>query len=116
MKNFKELVVWQLGFEITLLCYDLVRLFPQEEKYGLVSQITRAAYSIPSNIAEGGSRKSAREYAHFLEIALGSAFELETQLLLSQNLGFCNISQTESILCKIDQEQKMLIAFIKKLS
>lgn len=116
MKNFKELIVWQVGFEITQLCYNLVKLFPQEEKYGLVSQVTRAAYSTPSNIAEGSSRKSAREYAHFLEIALGSAFELETQLLLAQNLGFCDINQTKSMLCKVDQEQKMLIAFIKKLS
>jgi len=116
MKNFKELIVWQVGFEITQLCYSLVKLFPKEEKYGLVSQVTRAAYSIPSNIAEGSSRKSAREYAHFLEIALGSAFELETQLLLAESLGFCNVNDTKSILCKVDQEQKMLIAFIKKLS
>lgn len=116
MKNFKQLVVWQVGFEIAQLCYNLVKSFPREEKFGLISQITRAANAIPSNIAEGSSRKSEREYAHFLEIALGSAFELETQLLLALNIGFCDVSETKSILCKIDQEQKMLIAFIKKLS
>jgi four helix bundle protein len=115
MKNFKELKVWQLGFEITRSSYELVKSFPREEKYLLVSQITRAAYSIPSNIAEGSSRKSEREYAHFLEIALGSAFELETHILLTQSLGYSDVSTTKSILYKIDQEQKMLIAFIKKL-
>lgn len=116
MKNFKQLTVWQVGFEIAQLCYSLVKVFPKEEKYGLISQITRAAYAIPSNIAEGSSRKSEREYARFLEIALGSAFELETQLLLAQQIRYSSVMQTESILYKVDREQKMLIAFIKRLS
>ena len=92
------------------------REFPKEEKYGLVSQITRSASSIPANIAEGSSRKSDREYAHFLQISLGSCFELETHILLSELLGFGLINIRKSILYKIDEEQKMLISFIDKLN
>jgi four helix bundle protein len=84
MINFKKLKVWQLGFDIARECYVLVSAFPKEEKYALVNQITRAAVSIPANIAEGSSRKSAREYTHFLEISLGSSYELETHVLLAE--------------------------------
>jgi len=116
MKDFKRLKVWQLGMEITQLCYELIREFPKEEKYGLISQITRSASSIPANIAEGSSRKSDREYAHFLQISLGSCFELETHILLSEILNYGLISVRKSILYKIDQEQKMLISFIDMLN
>lgn len=115
MINFKKLRVWQLGFEIAKCCYSVVSTFPNEEKYGLRSQITRAAISIPSKIAEGSSRKSEREYAHFLEIALGSSYELETHLLLVESLGYSDINLTKSILYKIAEEQKMLLAFINKV-
>ena len=116
MKDFKRLKVWQHGMEIAQLCYELIREFPKEEKYGLISQITRSASSIPANIAEGSSRKSDREYAHFLQISLGSCFELETHILLSELLGFGLINIRKSILYKIDEEQKMLISFINKLN
>ena len=88
MKNFKELKVWQKGFQISVLCFKLIESFPKEEKYGLSIQITKAAVSIPSNIAEGSSRTSEKDYNRFLEIDLGSSFELETQILISEALNF----------------------------
>lgn len=84
MKNFKALKVWQKGFEIAVKCYTLTSGFPPTEKFGMTSQINKASISIPSNIAEGSSRRSARDYYRFLEIALGSCFEIETQLLIAK--------------------------------
>jgi len=81
MRNFRNYEVWQLGMQLTHLVYKKVQL-PDNEKFGLTSQIRRATVSIPSNVAEGCSRKSDKEFVRFLEIALGSAFELETQLLI----------------------------------
>lgn len=82
MKKLNELKIWQKGFEIALDAYNFTKVFPSSEKFGLTSQITRAAVSIPSNIAEGSSRKSDKDYYKFIEISLGSSFELETQLLM----------------------------------
>jgi four helix bundle protein len=115
MINFKKIKVWQLGFDIAKESYGLVSAFPKEEKYALVNQITRAAVSIPANIAEGSSRKSAREYAHFLEIALGSSYELETHILLAEALCYGDINVSKSILYKLSEEQKMLLSFINKI-
>jgi four helix bundle protein len=84
MKNFKELKIWQKGFDITINSFMITRGFPAEQKFVLTSQITRAAISIPSNIAEGNSRTSDKDKNRFIEIALGSCFEMETQLLISQ--------------------------------
>ena len=78
MRNFKALKIWQKGFQIALNSYKITACFPPNERFGLVSQINRAAVSIPSNIAEGSSRRSRKEYNHFIEISLGSCFELET--------------------------------------
>lgn len=115
MINFKKLKVWQLGFNIARESYVLVSAFPKEEKYALSHQITRAAVSIPANIAEGSSRKSAKEYAHFLEISLGSSYELETHILLAESLCYGDVSISKSILYKFSEEQKMLLAFINKI-
>jgi four helix bundle protein len=115
MKNFKELKVWQKGFEIAVKSFKLTETFPKEEKFGLSIQITRSAVSIPSNIAEGSSRSSEKDYKRFLEIALGSGFELETQLLIA---GAANMGQKdvlEIMIQALDEEQKMLMAFISKL-
>lgn len=84
MKNFKELRIWQKGIEIAVKSYKATETFPEQEKFGITSQITRAGVSIPSNIAEGSSRKSVKDYARFIEISLGSSFELETQLLIAR--------------------------------
>jgi four helix bundle protein len=90
MKNFKELKIWQKGFDIAVKSFDLVNTFPKEQKFGISSQITKCAVSIPSNIAEGSSRFSEKDYCRFIEISLGSTFELETQLLIAKAANFGN--------------------------
>ncbi|MGE0090758.1 MAG: four helix bundle protein [Bacteroidales bacterium] len=115
MKDFKKLKIWQKGFQIAIDAYKLTKEFPSEEKFGLVSQINRASISITSNIAEGSSRHSEKNYSRFLEIALGSCFELESQLLIIMELGFAKKEPINQLLKDIDEEQKMLIAFMKIL-
>lgn len=106
MKNFKELKVWQKGVDIAVTSYKLVDTFPNTEKYSLSQQITRAAVSIPSNIAEGSSRTSEKEYARFLEISLVSSFELETQYLIAQKVSFGNQQILTTGLQMLGEEQK----------
>jgi four helix bundle protein len=116
MRNFKQLKIRQEGFDIATKSFKLTSEFPKEEKFGLISQITRAGVSIPSNIAEGSSRSSEKDYSRFIEIALGSSFELETQLLISAAINFGNDDLRTEILSDLDVEQKMLISFISKLN
>src|SRR5689334_6345021 len=108
MKNFRQLLVWQKGLQIAQDAYKLVAAFPGEQKYILSSQITRAAVSIPSNIAEGSSRSSEKEYSRFLEISLGSAFEMETQLMIAESADFGNKELRQKLLYDLNEEQKML--------
>ncbi|MCY1636425.1 four helix bundle protein [Marinifilum sp. D737] len=114
MKNFKKLEVWKKSMSLAKEIYFLAKFLPKEERYGLYSQITRSAVSIPSNIAEGSAKSTEKEYKRYLEIALGSAFELETQLLLIQSLQIINkdIEQTIDQTCEV---QKMLQGLIRKL-
>ncbi|MBO3697363.1 four helix bundle protein [Roseivirga sp. E12] len=117
MKNFKKLKVWEKGMKVVEATYSLTRKLPATEKFGLMSQMNRASISIPSNIAEGSSRDSDKDYRHFLRLALGSCFELETQLLITLRLGLVE-SETEVIewlLNEIDEEQKMIISFMNTL-
>ena len=116
MRNFKELKIWQKGFQIAVNSFKLTSAFPKEEKFGITSQITKAAVSIPSNIAEGSSRSSEKDYNRFIEISLGSSFELETQLLISADVNYGNIEIRNEMLKDIDEEQKMLISFMNKLN
>ena len=116
MRNFKELKIWQKCFDIAVKSFKLTASFPKEEKFSICLQITRAAVSIPSNIAEGSSRSSAKDYHRFIEISLGSAYELETQLLISKTAGFGAQSGTENLLLDIIEEQKMLIGFSNTLN
>jgi|SRR5690348_17906166 len=85
--HFRELEVWQIAMSLAKCVYELTSSFPKEERYGLSSQLQRCAVSIPSNIAEGNARASMRDYARFVSMALGSSAELQTQLLLSAELG-----------------------------
>jgi len=89
VRSFRELEIWKKGIEIVKEVYQASKLLPKDEQYGIRSQITRAAISIPSNIAEGSSRNSEIEFKRFLEIAIGSAFELETQLVIIEDLVLC---------------------------
>jgi len=116
MRNFKELKIWQKGFEIAVDTYKLINTFPQSEKYSLTQQAAKAAISIPSNIAEGSSRRSEKDYNRFIEISLGSSFELETQLLIAKAVNFGDVEKINNTLAKIVEQQKMLIAFANKLS
>ena len=115
MRNFKELKIWQKGFKIAVDTYHIAETFPAAEKFGLISQITRAATSIPSNIAEGSSRKSDKDYSRFIEISLGSSFELETQLLIAKATKMSNENQVNKLIAEVLEEQKMLSSFINSL-
>jgi four helix bundle protein len=115
MRNFKDLKIWQKGFHIAVHSYKLANTFPREEKFGLCSQVTRAAVSIPSNIAEGSSRSSEKDYCRFIEIALGSSYELETHLLIAKSASLGDSTLANELLQQIDEEQKMLMSFINKL-
>ena len=87
-QSYKDLIAWQKAMQLVTAVYCATRSFPQEERYGLTNQLRRAAVSVPSNIAEGQARFSPKEFTHFLSQARGSLVEIETQLLISQNLGY----------------------------
>ena len=116
MKNFKQLLIWQKGFEIAVQSFKLVETFPREERFSLSNQITRASVSISSNIAEGSSRTSEKDYNRFLEHSLGSSFELETQLLISEVVKYGDTTIRSKMLQNVIEEQKMLVAFMSKLN
>jgi four helix bundle protein len=116
MKNYKKLKMWQMGMDIAKMTFSLSRMLPIQEKFGLIGQINRAAISIPSNIAEGSSRNSDKDYKRFIEIALGSTFELETQLLLIKQLELADSEKTDQLIDLIIFEQKMLSRFINHLN
>jgi len=108
MRNFREYDIWKSGVQITKVIYSLTKKFPASEQYGLVSQIQRAAVSIPSNIAEGAARKSEKEFKQFLHIAQGSAFEVETQLIIAQELEFLEASELVDIIEKLNTLQRQI--------
>lgn len=122
MKNFKDYLIWNQGIELAVQAYELTKQLPKEEMYGLSSQIKRAAVSIPSNIAEGCSREADKDFKRFLKISLGSAFELETDLIIAERLRF--IKSNDVSLSKIDvnnfflslhSEQKQINTLISRL-
>ena len=115
MHNYKELKIWQKAIDLTEQIYGLTAGFPQEERYGLSSQIQRASISISSNIAEGSSRESIKEFNHFLSISLGSSFEMETQLIVAKKIGYLNQIQLENITDQITELIKMIRGFKKSL-
>ncbi len=108
MRNFRNLKIWINAMQITTNVYLLVRKLPHEERLELSSQIRRSSVSIPSNIAEGSSRTSAKERAHYVEIAIGSAFELETQLLIAKNIGYLTEQEVESQVMELSELQKSM--------
>jgi|SRR5690606_16167662 len=116
MHQYRKLDVWKKSIELAVDIYAQTRNFPSEEKFGLTSQIRRSAISVPSNIAEGAGRKSNKEFCHFLNIAYGSSCELDTQLLISMNLGFIKDQELEILTNKITEVQKMIYKLIQKLT
>lgn len=111
MQNHKDLDAWKLSMDFVTDVYRLTSAFPHEEIYVLTSQLRRAAVSIPSNIAEGAARSSLKEFVQFLHIALGSAAEVETQLILAQRLGFA--ADIDPLLDHIERIKKMTFGIIK---
>jgi four helix bundle protein len=108
IKHFKELKVWQKGIEIVKDIYEITKHFPKEEMYGLTSQMRRSAISIPSNIAEGFKRYHTKEYKQFLYIALGSIAELETQIVITKEVGLLEDLMMDAMNEKLDHTSKML--------
>ncbi len=116
MKNYKELHIWQKGIEIVKKIYLLTNQFPDTEKFGITSQITRAAVSIPANIAEGSSRNSDKDYARFLQLALGSAFEVQTYLVIAKEMNWAKSEYINIIEVLLEEEIKMIHRFINTLN
>jgi four helix bundle protein len=114
IKHFTDLVAWQKGHKLALMIYSATRSLPAEEKFGLVSQMRRAAVSVSSNIAEGFGRSTAREKIRFHEIAIGSLYELESQTLISRDLGY--ISEIGEALELIHEIEKIIHTLIKTAS
>jgi four helix bundle protein len=115
MHNFKELKIWSKALELSVRVYKITALLPKDDRFGLISQIKRSAVSIPSNIAEGAGRNSDKEFIYFLSVANGSAYELQTQLLISNKLNFLKDEVLESMLIELDEIQKMNYNFQKSL-
>jgi four helix bundle protein len=112
--NFKNLKIWILSMEITSDIFKLCKTFPKSETYGLISQMNRCSVSMPSNIAEGSNRGN-KHFQHYLNISLGSSFELQTQLLIACQNDYLSKEKTEEIENKIIEFQKMTTGFINKL-
>lgn len=115
VRTYKDLRIWQKGMHLTKAVYRLTARFPGAEKYGLASQMQRAAVSVPSNIAEGQARRGAKEFGQFLSLARGSLAELETQALLSVELGYTMAAEVEPITDEIVEIQKMVGGIQRKL-
>jgi len=109
MRPHEKLEVWQTAVELVVSVYKQTESFPKEKKFGLTSQIRRAAVSVPANIAEGAGRDSAREFAHFLSNAQGSASELATELLIAQRLGYLDQTTYSGMRAELDTVGRMII-------
>lgn len=116
IKNFRDLKIWQSGMEIVIIIYTLTSKYPKEELFSLVSQMRRAAVSMPSNIAEGFARQHNKEYVQFLYISLGSAAELETQIEISCKLNYISESDKNELIEMIKTFSRMTASLIKCVS
>ena len=115
IKTFKDLKVWQKAYSLVLEVYKASKNFPSEERFGLTSQIRRAAVAIPSNIAEGYARRYLKQYIQFLYIAYGSGAEIETQLMLAKDLGYLKEEKFKELIEKYYEIERMLMGLIKAL-
>lgn len=114
MHKYKELKVWQKSMELVAEVYKSTSFFPDEERFGLISQINRSVVSIPSNIAEGAGRNTDKNFIQYLSIAHASSYELETQLILSEMLGYLKKDKLEELLICIEEIQKMNYSLQRK--
>ncbi|MDO5980868.1 four helix bundle protein [Flavivirga spongiicola] len=111
MHRFKDLEIWKRSRSFCSEIYSITSKFPESEKFGLTNQLRRASVSIPSNIAEGSSRQSNKDFARFLQITLGSAYEIETQLLIASDLGFINNEELKELSKNLESIIKMTSKF-----
>ena len=116
VKSYKDLLAYQKSYKVALLVYKLTSEFPSSEVYGLVSQMRRAAISVPSNISEGYRRGSQKEYVQFLKISLGSNSELETQLSLSKDLGFIHNNKFNEVYELNEEVGRLLSSYVSRLA
>jgi len=116
MHNFKKLDIWTKSIELVTKIYSITNSFPNQERFGLTSQIQRAAVSIPANIAEGSAKSSNKDFARFLEMSIGSSFELETELIIALNLKYIDSVVFTNIETKINEIQKMINGFKQSLN
>ena len=116
MKTHRDLKVWNEAMDLVTQVYSVSLRFPKGEIYGLTSQMRRAEISIPSNIAEGSARSHNREYKQYLTISLGSASELETQILISNRLGYLNHEECDVMISRLNEISRMLQGMIKRIS
>jgi four helix bundle protein len=116
LKSHKELLAWQKAISLVEAVYGLSRGFPKDEIYGLTAQLRRAAVSVPSNIAEGQGRKSTKEFLHHLSIAYGSLMETETQLLISERLGYAQTAQVTEVLEQLAEVGRLINGLSNSLS
>ena len=115
MHNYKNLHIWQEGINLARKIYEVTSTFPSNEKYGIVSQMTRAAVSIPSNIAEGAGRNSNKDFANFLSIAIGSIFELHTQITICEQIGYIDQETAKQIDQQIYTLQQQITAYKQRI-
>lgn len=115
MRDFHKLMIWQRSHQLTLKVYHVSKSFPNEELYGLTSQLRRAVASIPTNIAEGCGRNSNKDFAHFLQIAIGSASEVEYELLLAKELNYISVSDYQLLVDETVAVRKMIIKYKTEL-
>jgi len=113
--NFKKLIIWQESLELVIETYKMTKAFPNEEKFGLTSQLNRCSVSIPSNIAEGTSKSSTKHFKTYLETSLGSAFEWETQIIIAFKIGYISQEKFTELENKINKIQNMIYNFMNKL-
>ena len=115
-RSYQDLVVWQKGIALAKLVYSMTGTFPSEEKFGLIAQMRRAAVSVPSNIAEGQARHTTGEFIQFLSHAEGSVAELDTQLILAVELGFCRDADAAPPFQLVEELRRMLNTLRRKLA
>ncbi|WP_291782761.1 four helix bundle protein [Cecembia sp.] len=116
MHRYKELNVWQKAIDLAVEVYRITEKLPVEEKYGLISQMNKSAVSIPSNIAEGAGRNGKKEFDNFLGIALGSSFELDTQIIISNKLEYINDLDFQHLESELEHLQNMIVKLKKSIN
>lgn len=115
IKSYRDLIIWSKGIELAKEVYLVTSKYPNNEIYGITNQMRRAGVSIPSNIAEGHARQSPAEFIHFLRITLGSLAELDTQLVLSKELGYVSVDTLNELDCLISELRRMIYTLLNKL-